>query len=480
MNLFKSGMKKAQLVFLGLGLAVLAGCGGGGSSAPPAAVTYSISGTAATGAALPGAAVTIKDSAGVTRTGITTATGTYDIDVTGLTPPYLVKVVAVGGTPTLYSVGTSAGVINTHPLTDLIIRTWYEVQGTDVETAFNSAIPAAPPSSTQLGVIKQVVRNLVAQFLGLLGSVNPDTFDLISTPFVANSGGFDNFLDHIDVTPGSGVILIDAASSVAPDYQAILAVSGTNMISTLEEDLNNDSTFSVVSTASNSITGITASPYAGVWSLNFTQTVDNPTLCGGFVGDTGTLPFVVDGSGNFTLLETDGRVMISGNITSGGALSAIVYGDSLLNTGTCPAGALTATMTSTSAGAGTFAQGGDEGNLVFTRVTNFAGTWTLSYTITAATDPATCAQAIASIGVPQNGGDTIVDAQGHFTNVTENMSGDITSAGAASFTIPGSTNVGDCDFGGNVGTGTGNYASAYGTFKFNNNKVSGTWSLTRQ
>ena len=52
--------------------------------------------------------------------------------------------------------------------------------------------------------------------------------------------------------------------------------------------------------------------------------------------------------------------------------------------------------------------------------------------------------------------------------------------GVVSFTIPGSTVVSDCDYGGNVEKGTGNYASAYGTFKFNNNKVSGIWSLTRQ
>ncbi len=490
MNTLKNILLKLRFALLAVILLTAYGCGG--SSTTPAAGSSSLTGTAATGAPIANATVHIKGANGVMVETTTDANGNYTSpNLATLTAPYLVHVIKPAGlnpAVELYSIGSAAGVVNVHPLTDLIIRTWYEVQGTDVATAFNAVVPATPPTATELGVIKQVVKNLVAQFLGLIGNLDSTSFDLISTPFTANSTGFDNFLDNIQVNAASGVIGINTSgvsgAGTLAEYHATLAVSGVNMTSTLAEDLNNDSTFTTVSTATNPISGITTSPYAGVWSLNFTQTVlGSPSVCGGAVGATGTLPFVVDGSGNFILLETDGsgRVMISGNIAANGSLTATVYGDTLNpNGGTCPAGTLTATMTSTSAGTGTFLQGGDEGDLVFARINSFAGTWTLRYTITAATDEVACGEAIASIGIPQGGTDTIVNAQGSFTNVTENITGTITSGGIVSFTIPGSSVTTDCDYGGTVGTGTGNYANAYGTFKHNNNKVSGTWSLTRQ
>lgn len=421
----------------------------------------------------------------------TDADGNYTSpNLSTLTAPYLVHVIKAGPPAVeLYSIGSAAGVVNIHPLTDLIIRTWYQVQGTDVVTAFNSATPPAPPTATELGVIKQVVKNLLVQFLGLIASVDSGSFDLISTPFIADSTGFDNFLDNINVNAASGVIAINAASGVAPDYRATLAVSGTSMTSTLEEDLNNDNTFSTVSTATNPITGITASPYVGVWQATAVST-SLGTTCGGSdpIGTIYTLAaFIVDANGNFTFMDPDfpGFIGGTGNIAANESFTLHSYGDSLVvaagvGTGTCPGGDMVGVMSSVNAGAGTGTLGGQGLNLTLTRVTSFAGTWTLSYTITAATDATACGDAIASIGIPQGNSATTVDAQGNFTNVTENVTGTVTSGGVVSFTIPGSNVTTDCDYGGTVGIGTGNYASAYGTFKHNNNKVSGTWTLTRQ
>jgi len=419
----------------------------------------------------------------------TDANGNYTSpSLATLTAPYLVHVIKAGPPAIeLYSIGSAAGVVNVHPLTDLIIRTWYEVQGTDVVTEFNAAVPATPPTATELNVIKQVVKNLVVQFLELIGNVSATSFDLISTPFTANSAGFDRFLDNVNVVGGE--IAINAASGVQADYVAALVVEvdGT-LTSTLNEDVNNDGTFSVVSETNHDIAvGITTSPYAGVWSLNFTQTVvGDPNLCGGAVNDTGTLPFVVDGSGNFILLETDGsgRVMISGNISSTGVLNATVYGDSLLSTGTCPAGTLTATFTTTSAGTGTFAQGGDAGNLVFTRLaatpSPFAGIWKLTHTTTQVLDTANCSEALASINTPIVDGDGLItiDAAGDFVSVASAISGHVSNTGAVTFS---DTNAGSCTFVSGAGTLTIGSIIGSGTFGTPGaGDLSGTWTMVRQ
>ncbi|TAK09091.1 MAG: hypothetical protein EPO39_03120, partial [Candidatus Manganitrophaceae bacterium] len=126
--------------------------GGGGSSSNPGGNTSSLSGTAATGAAVANATITIKDAAGVSKSATTGTDGKYTIDVTGMTAPFLVKVDLPGGTA-LYSVGGAAGVVNIHPFTDLIISTWYEVQGNTVDAAFTDPANNPPPSSTEIQVI---------------------------------------------------------------------------------------------------------------------------------------------------------------------------------------------------------------------------------------------------------------------------------------------------------------------------------------
>ena len=81
-------------IVFSLALAVLvSACGSddGGGTVPPAAGA-SLSGTAATGAAIANATVTVKDSSGTTVTATTDAMGNYSIDVTGLAAPFMVKV----------------------------------------------------------------------------------------------------------------------------------------------------------------------------------------------------------------------------------------------------------------------------------------------------------------------------------------------------------------------------------------------------
>jgi hypothetical protein len=123
-------------------------------TAPEPALS-SATGTAATGAAITTALVTLVDANGKTATTTTASDGTYTLDTSGLAPPFMVSV-QVNDTTTLYSVSDATGaslVINVTPLTDLIIRSWYSVQGKDVATAFTAPAANPPPSPTEVQII---------------------------------------------------------------------------------------------------------------------------------------------------------------------------------------------------------------------------------------------------------------------------------------------------------------------------------------
>jgi hypothetical protein len=203
------------------GSLLLAGCGGG-SSSPPSPPT--VRGTAASGAPIAAATVTLKDRNGTSRTATTSATGTYSIDVSGLTTPFLVKVDHPITLASYYSVGTQAGVVNVTPLTDLIVEEFYSVQGLDAATEFATLNAASVvPTADQVAIIANVVENIVSLWLTQKG-VNPDTFDLITTSFTANGTGADAVLDLTTVTKAAGPDTVDVTdgttsttSTVTPD-----------------------------------------------------------------------------------------------------------------------------------------------------------------------------------------------------------------------------------------------------------------------
>lgn len=189
---------------------LLQSCGGGGSSSTPAVTPVNLSGTAAKGAAVAGATITVKDAAGVSKTATTGADGKYTIDVAGMTAPFLIKVNLPGGTA-LYSVGTQAGTVNIHPFTDLIIRTWYQVQGKTMDAAFGDPAGNPAPTATEVRVIAGVVKEIVQKWL-VDNGIDPTNFDLITTSFDANHSGFDHVLDLSTVASGT-VTITDGTTS---------------------------------------------------------------------------------------------------------------------------------------------------------------------------------------------------------------------------------------------------------------------------
>ena len=97
-------------------------------------VTYTISGTAATGNPIADAPVDLVDSAGrpIPAAATTSSSGHFSIHSTVIKPPFMLRVPV--GSDYLYSVSSNwnaSATINITPLTDIIIRSWYGAKGVE-------------------------------------------------------------------------------------------------------------------------------------------------------------------------------------------------------------------------------------------------------------------------------------------------------------------------------------------------------------
>jgi hypothetical protein len=102
------------------------GCGGGGGSGPPTPTASGdvsasiVSGTASEGTLITGKPVKLKDANGSAADTTTDAiTGSYSIDVTGLTAPFLITVNGTNGT--YVSLAQAAGTANINPITTMVV-----------------------------------------------------------------------------------------------------------------------------------------------------------------------------------------------------------------------------------------------------------------------------------------------------------------------------------------------------------------------
>lgn len=201
----------------GLGLLIItlimAGCsGGGGGDTPPPTTNRNLSGTVAKGAPIASTTIEVRDTNGVIKTATTDAYGKYEIDLTGTTEPWILRVLVPLSSPAkyLYSYADTAGVCNIHPLTDPIIRAWFSVNNQlmdDVDGVFDdTAVPMVLPTASEIKVVKAVVTQVVENLLTTAGITNPESFDLFTTPFEANQTGFDQVLDGASVTLTGTVI----------------------------------------------------------------------------------------------------------------------------------------------------------------------------------------------------------------------------------------------------------------------------------
>jgi len=193
------------------GVLVLAGCGGGGTAAAPAA-TPLISGVAAAGAPITPAmngVVTIQDSASPAHTATTPtdANGAYSFTSTqlsGWTAPYMMEVdyKVAGVDYNLHSAATASDLtsgsatINITPLTDLVIA---NLAGTIASNVFkNQATYASQLTSSALAAGASA---LAAQLQPILAAEGVSaSVDLFRTSFTPNGTGIDAVLDALKVT----------------------------------------------------------------------------------------------------------------------------------------------------------------------------------------------------------------------------------------------------------------------------------------
>src|SRR6185437_12418505 len=207
-----------------------------------------VTGTAATGAPVAGAAVTLKDSAGVTRTSTSGVDGTFSVSSGGLTPPFLLSV-TTGGGKTLYSVSADANVtttVNLDPLADLVIRAWYQAQNSTADAAFANPSALPPPTPAQVQLLSHVFVQTMALWLQNNG-LDPSTFDPIATPFAANGSGLDKVLDETTVDATAGTIQVTDGTTTQTSTVTVATATNTVSVSSSTTD-GTHTTVSSVST----------------------------------------------------------------------------------------------------------------------------------------------------------------------------------------------------------------------------------------
>lgn len=190
---------------------LLAGCGGSGSDSPApgpgaGAGATSISGVAAAGLPLVGT-VTVKDSLGATRMAAIGTSGSYTINVEGLTAPFVFRAEgrAGGREYQIYSAATAAdvgGVINVTPLTDLVVA---NIAGELAADYF----ARNPDGALTADALNAEIAKLRERLLPVLTSLGVDSsIDLLRTPFTPLVTDLDKAIDILRVDYAGGVATI--------------------------------------------------------------------------------------------------------------------------------------------------------------------------------------------------------------------------------------------------------------------------------
>jgi hypothetical protein len=199
--------------------AILAGCGGGGtdSSGEGSSTPLTLSGTAASGAAISGGTIEVKCAAGNTS-GTTQADGKYAVTIPSGNWPCLVRVSAAGG-GVLHSIAVgsgSAAIANITPVTELIVASLVGAGPAGYYTSFNSTVAATISSGAVIEAQVRIVALLKAAGIDLtaLG-------DLITATLAAKTGtgpgdAYDLALDALaSALAGSGTTLSTLTTAAA-------------------------------------------------------------------------------------------------------------------------------------------------------------------------------------------------------------------------------------------------------------------------
>ena len=220
----------------------------------------SLSGTAAVGAPLTNATITVKDLNGLQATGTTDANGKYVVNVSALTAPYLLKVTKAGN-PDRYSVGSQIGIVNLTPLTDMVVRNYYRARGLDIAAVFTALSPADPiPTTNEVALLVDQTKTLIARSLAG-NSVDPDGYNFITTAFDANNTGVDAVLAASTLSDNGTTMTLTVNDGGTTQTSQVTADGGTNLVTavtTVTSGLNTSASSSstLVPATSNALTAL--------------------------------------------------------------------------------------------------------------------------------------------------------------------------------------------------------------------------------
>lgn len=224
---------------------VICGCGGGGGggsnsdggtttpSTPPTPPLTTLSGTAAAGAPIQGT-VSLRDSAGTTRTQTINSIGEFQFDLAGLTAPYLLWADGMANAKEafFYSMATEGGRANVTPATHCILAM---ALGKNPVSYYRENPNAAPPDAASIEAAKQ---KLAALFSKLFESTGvPAGFDMMTGQFAADGTGFDSIMDVVEMnTDEESVNILDRGSNTALFKQEL--ASGSVLAQETPEKVN--------------------------------------------------------------------------------------------------------------------------------------------------------------------------------------------------------------------------------------------------
>lgn len=199
----------------------LSACGGSGNddsvvtNTPNGSTATTVSGVAATGAALAGAKITVCDANGTSKTATTASDGSYSIDAANLTAPLLISVTTapfatINGVPQPAN-GTIAyaalldsltsGAKNTANVNQLTDKISSDVASTDLSLKgsvqlINLCKTAGIKAATITSKTAEL-RALVVDALKAKGVTDADAFDPVKTSMKADHTGIDAVLDMV-------------------------------------------------------------------------------------------------------------------------------------------------------------------------------------------------------------------------------------------------------------------------------------------
>lgn len=192
-----------------------AGCGSSSNSndspgpTPPPTRMLTVKGIAAAGAPIVGT-VNVRGADGVTSLSEIRSDGSFTVDVTALTPPFLIWAdgSANGRSVHLYSTISAPGTVNVTPATDIIVATALKQ---DPYAHYQGNPDASAPAESDIDEARTLITGILSSVFASLDM--PLDFDLMNGTFTVGGQGFDQILDAVAMTSeGSIVAMQDNAS----------------------------------------------------------------------------------------------------------------------------------------------------------------------------------------------------------------------------------------------------------------------------